>query len=208
MTDQPIRTTPSCAAPSDCDEIGGKCTVDGCPFYDPDDRAYGARCGHHGSILERPELEVEELGHIRWACRSCFPELFRSVANVFQDTIAEILGMPAIPTLPNGETDWPAFARHLQALREPCTAVIHHGPGHQSKTTCEHKGPHTEHGAWLGGEHTGYYEWTSDHASADYDGESRPVVLCPDCGVLRDPAKVEAGELCTGYKCERERAEA
>lgn len=44
-----------------------------------------------------------------------------------------------------------------------CPAVIHHGPGHQSRTPCDVKGPHTEHHVFLwGGTHEGDYEWTGD----------------------------------------------
>lgn len=44
---------------------------------------------------------------------------------------------------------------HLDAEIEdvtPCAFKINHGPGHQSETYCEVKGPHETHGMTIGGE--------------------------------------------------------
>lgn len=117
-------------------------------------------------------------------------------------TIAQILGLPEIPANDDGTTDWPAFAQQMLDLNKPCEAVIYHGPGHQSRTKCERKGPHTDHYAVLYGEHEGDYGWTSDIASADWGGRAREVVQCPNCGVLRS---VPVEGLCRGSKCVRER---
>jgi hypothetical protein len=41
---------------------------------------------------------------------------------------------------------------------EPCDAVIYHGPGHQSRTRCRVKGPHTVHEAVYGDSQ--FAQWT------------------------------------------------
>ena len=41
----------------------------------------------------------------------------------------------------------------------PCTVVINHGPGHQSRTACQERGPHTVHRA-VYGSHRQEAEWT------------------------------------------------
>lgn len=48
----------------------------------------------------------------------------------------------------------------------PCTAVMWHGPGHQSKTRCELHGEHTEHSVRLFGTHVGIFEWEGDEGYA------------------------------------------
>ena len=59
-------------------------------------------------------------------------------------------------------TDWPAFARKmLSATAVRCPAYICHGPGHQSKTMCEHTSPHTTHYAHVLGQET---SWKGDKA--------------------------------------------
>lgn len=46
-----------------------------------------------------------------------------------------------------------------------CSAVVHHGPGHQSKTHCQRKGPHTEHYAMYGS-YNDEIEWEGDSVFA------------------------------------------
>jgi hypothetical protein len=58
--------------------------------------------------------------------------------------------------------------------RKMCTVQIWHGPGHQSRTTCEARGPHNEHYANLYGEHMGIYEWEGGDVFAEYGGGTHP----------------------------------
>jgi hypothetical protein len=92
-----------------------------------------------------------------------------------KDTIAKILGLPEIPANEDGTTDWPAFAQQMLDLNKPCEVKIYHGPGHQSRSKCEAKGPHEWHYATLFGEHTGQYEWKGGDVFADYGCRTHPV---------------------------------
>lgn len=47
---------------------------------------------------------------------------------------------------------------------EPCTAYMTHGPGHQSKTTCELRGPHEWH--WAADPMCPGFEWQGEKGSA------------------------------------------
>jgi hypothetical protein len=87
----------------------------------------------------------------------------------------------------------------------PCEAVIWHGPGHQSKTTCALRGPHRDHYAHIKGEEI---EWSWPVASLDYNGiDVYERVYCTEgdnCHVLREPG---ATGLCGGYMHPRNRHE-
>ena len=48
-----------------------------------------------------------------------------------------------------------------------CNAVIYHGPGHQSKTFCECKGPHKKHKCTVG-RYEEYIEWTGMKGYSGY----------------------------------------
>lgn len=52
---------------------------------------------------------------------------------------------------------------------EPCTAVVHHGPGHQSTTLCQLKGPHDVHLVWPPS--NGCWEWRGAEVTTDYFDE-------------------------------------
>lgn len=86
----------------------------------------------------------------------------------------------------------------------PCEAVIFHGPGHQSKTRCEHgSDPHSEHHAHIMGDEV---EWSFMVASLDYDGyTAHERVYCDEgdgCHSLREP---NSKRLCSGYMHPRNR---
>jgi hypothetical protein len=51
-----------------------------------------------------------------------------------------------------------------------CTAIIWHGPGHQSKTTCEVRGPHEVHYA-IYGEMRQEAEWRGDEVMTGFFDE-------------------------------------
>jgi hypothetical protein len=63
---------------------------------------------------------------------------------------------------------------------EPCTARIWHGPGHQSSTPCEVKGPHEVHRAIYGSDRTeatwkdGSYTNGLRERGIEFDPESYP----------------------------------
>ena len=52
-------------------------------------------------------------------------------------------------------------------LGDHCTAVIHHGRGHQSSTACRLRGPHTVHFA-VYGNYDQEARWTGDNACTGY----------------------------------------
>lgn len=57
----------------------------------------------------------------------------------------------------------------LDATSVPCTAVLRHGPGHMSTTTCRVKGPHTVHEAIYDG--VTFAQWTGDEATTGFFDE-------------------------------------
>lgn len=76
--------------------------------------------------------------------------------------------------------------------RMVCTAVIYHGPGHQSRSECEAPpGPHTTHYATLFGEHVGVYEWEWHSAFAEWGGgvHENTHCGCPQCREARRDAE-------------------
>jgi hypothetical protein len=89
--------------------------------------------------------------------------------------------------------------------RERCSAVIFHGPGHQSKSQCElvvAEGYEHEHEAWIMGSMI-YWEWPV--ASLDYDEVAHERVYCDQgdgCHCLREPGDTS---LCGGYMHPRNR---
>lgn len=89
-----------------------------------------------------------------------------------------------------------------RASKLPCPAVIYHGPGHQSRTKCERRDEHLGDGEHMAHVMEERVFWTGMVASLDYSGYAREVVLCPDCGVLRDPGDTSP---CRGYVCEQKR---
>lgn len=44
--------------------------------------------------------------------------------------------------LDNTRESWVCPPGKIRKIGDPCTAVLHHGPGHQSKARCERKDPH------------------------------------------------------------------
>lgn len=60
------------------------------------------------------------------------------------------------------------FIELVDTIRnEPCPAVIHHGPGHQSKTHCYLKGPHDVHETRYGS-HDELARWRGDEVSSGF----------------------------------------
>lgn len=49
----------------------------------------------------------------------------------------------------------------------PCTAKIHHGPGHQSITSCDRRGPHKVHHAFYGRYDQEAF-WVGDRVTTGY----------------------------------------
>lgn len=67
-------------------------------------------------------------------------------------------------------------ARIRESARpEPCSALIRHGPGHQSKTRCRLTGPHAVHEA-VYGSMMQFARWRGDEASSDAFDESPELV--------------------------------
>lgn len=88
-----------------------------------------------------------------------------------------------------------------RASKIPCDAHVWHGPGHQSKTMCEGRGPHTEHYVdWLG------VSWDDFLVgSVDDNGYVHERVYCDQgdgCHCLREPGDIR---LCGGYMHPRNR---
>ena len=108
---------------------------------------------------EKRILDIREWGITRLVpCPTCG-------AKVAEDCHTE----PGWHPIPDGH------AQRRKNARMTCEAVIYHGPGHQSKTTCEFgRGPHTTHYAALFGEHTGIFEWESQEAFAEWGGGTHP----------------------------------
>ena len=70
----------------------------------------------------------------------------------------------------------PEVERVMTRYRESkisCEAYVMHGPGHQSRTKCEIKGPHQYHFAH--DPMSPGWEWETKVASADYDGSLREI---------------------------------
>jgi hypothetical protein len=55
----------------------------------------------------------------------------------------------------------------IQKQLEPCSAEIHHGPGHQSTTKCGKVGPHEVHGAEIMGEMA---YWRTEEGKESFTG--------------------------------------
>jgi len=53
---------------------------------------------------------------------------------------------------------------------KPCTALIFHGPGHQSRTKCMLRGPHTIHKAYYG-RYEQLAQWEGDSAFSGFFDE-------------------------------------
>jgi len=56
-----------------------------------------------------------------------------------------------------------------------CPAIIYHGPGHQSKTHCQKRGPHTIHEARYG-EYDQLARWRGDEIYSGFFNEPPPFV--------------------------------
>lgn len=92
----------------------------------------------------------------------------------------------ARPMLPTTEAEMDAMVEAARDQLDHCYAFIHHGPGHQSKTRCRMREPHTVHVA-LYGDNT-YAEWT--------DGS---YIRQLESGGYEIPAWVDKGTAMTGF---------
>lgn len=78
-----------------------------------------------------------------------------------RDELLEVLGETFASALDEYEK------RRAEGRDKPCQSEVWHGPGHQSSTFCELRGPHTGHFADLPS--GGFAEWTDkDPYARDY----------------------------------------
>lgn len=122
------------------------------------------------------------------AC-DCWPEemmrLVQEVARLDREVEEELRGQVEISTAAGGMADkWrddlarlrPLLERLLARLErrdlgEPCTAVLRHGPGHQSRTTCNVRGTHLVHRCVFG-RYDQEASWTEPEATTGYFDEA------------------------------------
>jgi hypothetical protein len=57
---------------------------------------------------------------------------------------------------------------------DPCTSTLHHGPGHQSTTRCQKRGPHAVHAARYGSGDD-YIEWYGRNAVTGFFDEPKDL---------------------------------